>query len=133
MIFVDSSVWISYFNGTITPETDYLDSLLGVQLIATGELVLTEVLQGFRQDEDYMQAKQMMLGLDQIPMLNTDIAIKSAENFRTLRKKGITVRKTIDVLIATVCIESNFSLLHADKDFHPFHDHLGLRNALPTH
>jgi len=132
MIFVDSSVWIAYFNGTVTPETDYLDGLLGVQLIATGELVLTEVLQGFRHDRDYLQAKQMMLGLDQVQMLNTDIAIKSAENFRTLRKKGVTVRKTIDVLIATVCIEQGMSLLHSDKDFNPFQEHLGLRNALPS-
>ena len=132
MIFVDSSVWIDYFNGKASRETDYLDELLGVQLLATGELVLTEVLQGFRNDADYLQAKQLMLNLEQITMLNTDIAIKSAENFRTLRKRGLTVRKTIDVLIATVCIEQDLSLLHADKDFHPFHEHLGLRNALPS-
>jgi predicted nucleic acid-binding protein len=132
MIFVGSSVWIDYFNGKASRETDYLDELLGVQLLATGELVLTEVLQGFRVDADYLQAKQMMLNLEQVSMLNTDIAIKSAENFRTLRKRGLTVRKTIDVIIATVCIEQDLSLLHADKDFQPFHEYLGLRNALPS-
>jgi len=132
MIFVDSSVWIDYFNGKVSRETDYLDELLGVQLLATGELVLTEVLQGFRSDADYLQAKQMMLNLEQVSMLNTDIAIKSAENFRTLRKRGLTVRKTIDVIIATVCIEQDLSLLHADKDFQPFHEYLGLRSALPS-
>lgn len=133
MIFVDSSVWIDYFNGKASHETDYLDELLGVQLIATGDLVLTEVLQGFREDNDYLKAKQLLLNLEQIDMLNTEIAIQSADNFRALRKRGLTVRKTIDVLIATACITHNLSLLHDDKDFLPFHKYLGLKNALPVH
>lgn len=133
MIFVDSSVWIDYFNGKVSRETDYLDELLGVQLIATGDLVLTEVLQGFKEDADYLKAKQLLLNLERIDMLNTEIAIQSADNFRALRKRGLTVRKTIDVLIATVCIKHNLSLLHDDKDFRPFHQHLGLKNALPVH
>lgn len=133
MIFVDSSVWIDYFNGKATPHTDWLDQILGVQLIATGELVLTEVLQGFRHDADYEQAKKLLLSLEFLPMLDQSLALQSAENFRTLRKQGITVRKTIDVLIATFCMNRNLPLLYADKDFEPFQKHLGLKNALPTH
>lgn len=133
MIFVDSSVWIDYFNGKITPQTDWLDHMLGTQLVATGELILTEVLQGFRQDADYQQAKDLLLTLEQLPMLNTEIALQSADHFRALRKRGVTVRKTVDVLIATFCIAQGLPLLHADKDFEPFHQYLGLKNALPTH
>lgn len=133
MIFVDSSVWIDYFNGKITPQTDWLDHTLGTQLVATGELILTEVLQGFRQDADYQQAKDLLLTLEQLPMLNTEIALQSADHFRALRKRGVTVRKTVDVLIATFCIAQGLPLLHADKDFEPFHQYLGLKNALPTH
>ncbi len=129
MIFVDSSVWIDYFNGKITPQTDWLDSVLGAQPVATGELVLTEVLQGFRHDSDYQQAKTLLLTLEQLPMLSTDMALQSAENFRALRKRGLTVRKTVDVLIATFCIMQGLPLLHADKDFEPFHQYLGLKNA----
>ncbi|MBK8452860.1 MAG: PIN domain nuclease [Thiofilum sp.] len=133
MIFVDSSVWIDYFNGKVTAQTDWLDQILGVQPVATGELILTEVLQGFKQDEHYAQAKQLLLSLDQIPMLTTAIALQSAENFRSLRKQGITIRKTIDVLIATFCINQQLPLLHADKDFEPFHQYYGLKRALPSH
>ena len=133
MIFVDSSVWIDYFNGKITPQTDWLDHLLGTQLVATGELVLTEVLQGFRMDSDYQQAKTLLLTLEQLPMLDNAIALQSADHFRALRKRGITVRKTIDVLIATFCIEQQLPLLFADKDFEPFCQYLGLKNALPKH
>ena len=133
MIFVDSSVWIDYFNGKITPQTDWLDHLLGTQLVATGELILTEVLQGFRADNDYQQAKTLLLTLEQLPMLSNTIALQSADHFRTLRKRGITARKTIDVLIATYCIEHQLPLLFADKDFEPFCQHLGLKNALPQH
>lgn len=133
MIFVDSSVWIDYFNGKITPQTDWLDQILGVQLVATGELVLTEVLQGFRADSDYQQAKTLLLTLEQLPMLDNTIALRSADHFRTLRKRGITVRKTIDVLIATFCMERHLPLLFADKDFVPFCQYLGLKNALPEH
>ena len=133
MIFVDSSVWIDYFNGKITPQTNWLDQILGMQLVATGELILTEVLQGFRQDKDYQQAKRLLLSLEYLPMLNQPLALQSADNFRFLRQQGITVRKTIDVIIATFCIKQNLPLLYADKDFAPFYQHLGLKNALPSH
>jgi predicted nucleic acid-binding protein len=130
MIFVDSSVWIDYFNGKTSPEVDRLDSLLGTEPISTGDLILAEVLQGFRNDKDYKTAKNLLTSLTIFNMLDTNLAIKSADNFRALRKKGITVRKTVDTIIATFCIQSKLSLLHTDKDFHPFHKHLRLKNAL---
>lgn len=132
MIVIDSSVWIAYFNGVISPETDRLDSLLGAMPVCTGDIVLTEVLQGFRRDEDFAIAKDLLSSLPIYNMLNTEMAYKSADNYRLLRKKGFTVRKTIDVIIATFCIENDFALLHCDKDFLPFHQTLGLRNAMDS-
>ena len=129
MIVVDSSVWIDYFTGKSTPGADKLDSLLGEDLVAIGDLMLVEVLQGFRGDKDFRQARELLLSLTVLNMLDTDIALRSAENFRKLRKKGITVRKTIDAVIATYCIENKLSLLHSDKDFQPFHKHLKLKAA----
>jgi predicted nucleic acid-binding protein len=126
MIIVDSSVWIDYFNGRDIPEVGTLDRLLEKELLAVGDLILVEVLQGFRQDKDYQTAKRLLTSLTVFEMLDAGIAIKSADNFRYLRKKGITVRKTIDVMIATFCIEHNHELLFSDKDFAPFVEHLGL-------
>jgi predicted nucleic acid-binding protein len=131
VILVDSSVWIDYFRGAITPQTDKLDSLLGVEPVATGDLILAEVLQGFDTDKDFQQAKRLMTSLVMVELAGQDIAIKSAENFRKLRALGITVRKTIDTVIATRCIESNLVLLFSDRDFDPFVEHLGLRSAMP--
>jgi predicted nucleic acid-binding protein len=131
MIIVDSSVWIDYFNGKDTPTIAKLDRLLGQELLGIGDLILTEVLQGFRQDKEYQTAKQLLTSLMVYEMLGAEIAIKSAENFRTLRKQGITVRKTIDVMIATFCIENGHSLLFADRDFDPFVEHLGLISVMP--
>ena len=126
MIFVDSSVWVDYFNGRQCAETDYLDNLLGKEPIAIGDLVLIEVLQGFKNDKDYKTARELLTSLTVYTLGGQEIAIKSADNFRLLRKRGVTVRKSIDVLIATFCIEMNFLLLHSDKDFEPFHEHLKL-------
>ena len=130
MIVVDSSVWVDYFNGTSTPACDQLDRLLEVEPLAVGDLILTEVLQGFRLDRDYRTAKRLMTSLTIVNMGGQELAIKAAENFRTLRKRGITVRKTVDMLIATFCIESGHSLLYSDRDFDPCREHLGLRSAL---
>ena len=131
MILVDSSVWIDYFRGTSTPEAEALDSLLSTEPIATGDLVLTEVLQGFVSDRDFNQAKKLLTSLVIVDLAGQDIAIQAAKNFRVLRALGITVRKTIDTVIATRCIESRLSLLYSDRDFDPFVEHLGLRSALP--
>jgi predicted nucleic acid-binding protein len=128
MIIVDSSVWIDYFNGNNTRETDLLDSLLGIQEVAIGDLIMLEVLRGFRSDKDYQIAKNHLTSLVQYNMLDSDIALKATEYYRKLRKKGITVRKTANVIIATFCIESSHILLHSDRDFTPFADHLGLQS-----
>jgi predicted nucleic acid-binding protein len=131
MIIVDSSVWIDYFNGNDIPEVAKLDRLLGRELLGVGDLIVTEVLQGFRDDKEYQTAKQLLTSLTVYELLGVKIAIKSAENFRTLRKQGITVRKTIDVMIATFCIENGYSLLFTDRDFDPFVEHLGLISVMP--
>jgi predicted nucleic acid-binding protein len=130
MILVDSSIWIDYFNGRDTIQTSKLDELLGVEFLGIGDLILTEVLQGFRADTDYRTAKRMLTSLTVFSLLGLEIAIKSADNFRALRKQGITIRKTVDVIIATFCIENEHSLLFGDKDFIPFVEHLGLDAVL---
>ena len=129
MIIVDSSVWIDYFNGNSTREADILDNMLGAQEVATGDLIILEILRGFRSDRDYLIAKNHLTSLMQYNMLNSELALKATEHYRKLRKKGITIRKTADVIIATFCIEGNHSLLYSDRDFTPFVDHLGLRSV----
>jgi predicted nucleic acid-binding protein len=131
VILVDSSVWIDYFRGVVTPQTEKLDSLLGIEPIATGDLILTEVLQGFVSDRDFNQARKLMTSLVVVDLAGQGIAIQAARNFRALRKLGVKVHKTIDTVIATRCIESKLSLLYSDRDFDPFVEHLGLRTALP--
>ena len=130
MVMVDSSVWIDYFNGNECTEVAYLDAVLGIKPVVIGDNILTEVLQGFRGDKEYKKAKQLLTALPVFQLSNTALAIKSAENYRALRKNGITVRKTIDTIIATYCIEHNIQLLFTDRDFLPFVEHLGLRSAV---
>ena len=129
MILVDSSVWIDYFRGIASPEVARLDALLGSELVATGDLVLTEVLQGFVNDGDFSRARRLMTSLVLVELAGRTIAIKAAQNFRRLRLVGVSVRKTIDTVIATYCIEHRLSLLYSDRDFDPFVEHLGLRSA----
>lgn len=131
MILVGSSVWVDYFNGRVTRETDFLDALLGTEPVAIGDLILAEVLQGFRSDADYEAAKGMLASLTTYDLLGAGIAIKTADNYRALRKRGITVRKTADAIIATFCMERRMPLLYSDRDFDPFVKHLGLKPALP--
>jgi hypothetical protein len=126
MIMVDSSVWIDYFTGVASKQTDTLDKILGQEPVAVGDLILTEVLQGFRRDQDYETAKALFDELTVFEMLGKNMAILSAENFRILRKRGITIRKTADVIIASFCIERKLPLLFSDKDFTPFVKYLGL-------
>jgi predicted nucleic acid-binding protein len=127
MILVDTSVWIDYFNGQKTPETTILDQILGVEEILMGDIILAEVLQGFRNDQDFEAALNALSKFKQASMLNPNLAIRSAKNYRQLRKAGITVRKTVDCLIATFCIENRVELLHSDRDFDPFEQQLGLQ------
>jgi len=129
VIFVDSSVLIDYFNNANTWHVDALDDMLGKEIIVLGDYILAEVLQGFRSDKDYGKAKSILQTFPCYEICGEAIALKSAENFRTLRKKGFTIRKTIDVVIATFCIEHRFTLLHNDKDFLPFEKFLGLTSV----
>lgn len=126
MWIVDSSVWIDYFNGTPTAQTEILDSALGQQSIGLGDIILCEVLQGYQAQRDFERAREALLRFPVYVIGGSELAVKSAENFRRLRRRGITVRKTIDCLIATFVIERGFSLLHSDHDFDPFGQHLGL-------
>lgn len=127
MILVDSSVWIDFFNGTPTPQTNTLDTLLASEPVAIGDLILAEVLQGFRGERAFNEARSLLGALELVVLGGADIAIEAARNFRRLRAKGVTVRKTVDTFIATRCIVSNLVLLHNDRDFDPFERHLGLR------
>ena len=129
MILVDSSVWIDYFRGVVTPEADKLDSILGVEQVVIGDLILTEVLQGFISEREFNQGRKLLGSIPLIPLVGEDIALQAARNFRKLRTLGITIRKTIDTLIATSCIEKELSLLYSDRDFDAFVQHLGLRSA----
>ena len=108
-----------------------LDNLLGSEPVATGDLILTEVLQGFRTDRDFNKAKKLLTSLTIVVLGGEWIAIQAARNYRALRSLGATVRKTIDTVIATRCIEDKYHLLYSDRDFDPFVAHLGLRSALP--
>jgi predicted nucleic acid-binding protein len=127
LILVDSSVWIEYFRGIFTAQTEKLDKLLSEEPLAIGDLILTEVLQGFDDEQDFNEARKMLTSLMIVELGGKEIAIKAAKNFRALRRRGVTVRKTIDTVIATRCIESGYDLLHNDQDFDPFAKHLGLR------
>ena len=132
MILVDSSVWIDYFRGRQSPETNLLDELLEREPVLTGDLILTEVLQGFDNDRDFTQAKKLLTSFNVIDLGGKDIAIRAAKNFRTLRALGVTVRKTVDTIIATCCIDNDYLLLYSDRDFDPFVEHLALRSAMAT-
>jgi len=130
MIIVDTSVWVDYFNGKLSEETDSLDTMLGNQEILLGDLILTEILQGFLEDRLFREAQNMLESFPVVAMLGIQFAIKSAANYRTLRKRGVTVRKTIDVMIGTYCIENHIPLLYADRDFDRMVRHLGLHSVL---
>jgi predicted nucleic acid-binding protein len=127
MVLVDTSVWVDYFNGLETPRTDRLDQLLGSGRLLTGDLILAELLQGFAKDADYRTARRLLLELPCAELVGRDNALRAADYYRRLRKRGATVRKTIDVLIGTYCIQHGHELLHADRDFDSMQRHLGLR------
>ena len=130
MILVDSSVWIDYFRGVPTPQCERLDAILGREIVATGDIVLTEVLQGFSRESDFNRARRLLTALIVVDIAGRAIALAAARNYRALRLLGVTPRKTIDTLIATRCIESGHALLYSDRDFDPFVEHLGLESAM---
>lgn len=127
MIIADTSAWIDYFRGISAPHTDALDLELTRNRIGTGDLIIAELLQGFRNDRDYQEAKALMETLEYFDLVGREIALAASQNFRTLRKEGITARKTINVLIATFCIVNDFELIHNDRDFDAIEERLGLR------
>jgi predicted nucleic acid-binding protein len=131
MILVDSSVWIDYFNGKRSWQTDLLDHMLSNVPIIMGDLILTEVLQGFKSDKDFETAKNYLNELPFRQMGGYNVAIQSAQNYRKLRKAGVTVRKTIDIIIATFCIVEGLTLLHDDRDFNPIASHFPLKAFVP--
>ena len=129
MILVDSSVWVDYLRGNETKQVARLDSLLGVEPLAVGDLILAEVLQGTITERDFKEVMRLMGSLDVVQLGGYAVAVQAARNFRALREKGITVCKTIDCIIATRCIMDGITLLHSDRDFDPFVAHLGLRSV----
>ncbi|MBW6510374.1 MAG: PIN domain nuclease [Desulfuromonadales bacterium] len=131
MILVDTSVWIDYLNGVQSKHTDTLDAGIVEGTVVMGDLIFLEILQGIRDDREYRKTKQTLMMLDRFQLFGQGMPEKCAENYRTLRKKGITIRKTMDVIIATFCIERQIPLLFTDRDFIPFVEHLGLLSALP--
>lgn len=127
MIVADTSAWIDYVRGVDAPHTNILDYELLHNRIITGDLIVTEFLQGFREENDFKEAKRLMDSLEYHDFVGREIALQAAINFRKLRKTGITVRKTIAVIIATFCIENGYELIHNDRDFDPIEELLGLR------
>ena len=129
MILADTSVWIDYFNGIDNTEASILDASLFEGNVVIGDLILLEILQGFRNDKDYHEALKMLSPLEQYEMFGKDMVNLCANNYRSLRKKGITIRKTADVIIATFCIEKQIPLLFSDRDFLPFTEYLNLTSV----
>lgn len=127
MILIDSSVWIDYFNGEVLPHTLKVDEVLGDQEIVMTDLVMTEILQGFRLLKDFEATLKVLDAFRFETSGGRDVAVQAARNFVYLRSIGFTVRKTVDTIIATKCIMSGFELLHNDRDFLPFENFLGLR------
>jgi hypothetical protein len=127
LIVVDSSVWIDFFNGKATPQALRLRELMGVEPLALGDLMLCELLQGARSDQHARALEKELRKFDIHPMLDDGLAVIAARSYRGLRDMGITVRKTVDLLIGTYCIENGCHLLHSDRDFDPMRQHLGLK------
>jgi predicted nucleic acid-binding protein len=129
VIVVDSSVWIDYFTLRSSPEVEVLDRLIGSEPIGVGDLILLEVLQGFRSESDALRVERSMRALTVFPMLDADRAVTASLRYRELRRAGVTVRSSIDVAIASFCISEGHRLLTSDKDFDAFAERLGLLRA----
>ncbi len=129
MIVVDSSVWIDFLNGRDLAHVARLQAALGVDEIIVGDLMLCEVLQGLDNERAARRVESLLRRFEIVPMAGEAIAVEAARNFRSLRKRGITIRKTIDLLIGTWCIENRRPLLHNDSDFRPMARHLGLMES----
>jgi predicted nucleic acid-binding protein len=128
-ILVDSGVWIDFFNGVLTEAVTRLIKALEDDRVRVGDLILLEILQGFRHDADYERARQHLAPFAVVSLLGENQAVRSAQNYRILRRRGVTIRKTADVVIASYCIQNRLPLLYTDRDFDPFVEHLGLLRA----
>lgn len=133
MVIVDTSVWVDLLAGRETEQVTLLRDMTSRQLIGVGDLMVCEILQGIRSQRHYDEVKQVLLALEVFEIGGIRIATVAAENYRALRRRGITVRGTIDCLIATFCIEHGHALLHNDRDFDPFEQHLGLMSLRRSH
>ncbi len=127
MVVVDSSVWIDFFNGVSSRATDILRELLPAERLLIGDLILVEVLSGFREEADFEEARRLLAALKYADMVGAEVAVSAARNYRLLRRNGVTVRKTVDVIIASFCVLSRCDLLHSDRDLDAMSPHLGLR------
>jgi len=127
MVIVDTTVWIDYFSGVSNPETEWLEREATRQRLGLTDLILCEVLQGFRDPGEFAQVRDELLKLEVFEAGGAELAVAAAENYRHLRRKGFTVRKTRDCWIATFCLVSGNQLLHRDRDFYPFEKVLGLQ------
>jgi predicted nucleic acid-binding protein len=133
VVLVDSSVWIDFFQGRQTPQTRLIAALLQAdEELALADIILLEVLQGFRSDKQVQTAMEAFAEMPCFTVGGKTLAILAAGNYRAMRLKGLTIRSTIDCLIATFCIENDFPLLHNDRDYDPFEQHLGLRVIRPS-
>ena len=131
MILVDSSVWIDHLRNTITAPVAHLRSLISREGLLVGDLILCEVLQGLRTDAEARLVEDALREFEVVSLVDAVLAVKAAANYRFLRRRGITIRKTIDLLIGTFCIERGHLLLHSDRDFAPMESLLGLQTACP--
>jgi predicted nucleic acid-binding protein len=131
MVIVDTSVWIDFFGGIVNPGTTWLRRASGTAPLAVTDLIFCEVLQGIRHDNEFARIQSRLTNLEVFDSGGVSLALAAANNYRSLRARGYTTRTTIDLLIATFCIESGQELLHHDRDFDPFEKHLGLRVLHP--
>ena len=131
MVIVDTTVWIDYLNGAQTPQTDWLDVEVEKQRLGLTDLILCEILQGVKTNEQATEAQRELMKFEVMPMGGIELAVTAAKNYRKLRAKGRTVRKTVDCIIATFCLANGFTLLHNDRDFDPFEEILGLHVIHP--
>jgi len=129
VILVDSSVWIDYFNGRDTPASRRLDELLGDEPLWTGDLILAEVLAGFRGPRDARTARELLASLEYVDLVGPEVAILAADNYRLLRRRGVTPRGLVDVVIASFCALRGFHLLHSNRDFAAMAAHIGLQTV----
>ena len=127
MVLVDSSVWIDFFNGRRDGNTTVLRRLLPSERLLVGDLILVEVLSGFRSDADFGKARELLATLKYTDLVGAEVAFVAAENYRLLRRRGVTVRKMVDIVIASFCVLHGHHLLHTDRDFDAMKPHLGLR------